>query len=231
MHRRDLLNCFGAVAVAGAFPLVVNAATLAHARPARMIICGAGGIGCRLVSRYAGMARTVAVKTVGIDTSAFLHSRSAIDSQLLLTEQNSGTRSSEASFAALIATHRERIAAAVASCELLIVVAGLGGRAGSALALEVARIARESGALVGAVTILSFGFERRRVLHADAALRVLRRRAQLVVPVSMESIAEHCDPSTPFEDVLETGNQLVLSALDDMLERTRGSFAGVTVRA
>src|SRR3984957_7792780 len=77
---------------------------------------------------------------------------------------------------------REKIAAVVNDCDLVFLLAGMGGGTGSGAAPIVAEIAAEAGALVIAFVTLPFSFEGgRRVKQAEEGLQALRRVCDAVI--------------------------------------------------
>ena len=79
---------------------------------------------------------------------------------------------------------REKIAAVVKECDLVFLLAGMGGGTGSGAAPVVAEIAAEQGALVIAFVTLPFSFEGgRRLKQADESLLALRRVCDAVIPL------------------------------------------------
>jgi cell division protein FtsZ len=79
---------------------------------------------------------------------------------------------------------REKIATVVKDCDLVFLVAGMGGGTGSGAAPTVAEIAAESGALVIAFVTLPFSFEGgRRVKQAEDGLIALRKVCDAVIPL------------------------------------------------
>lgn len=79
---------------------------------------------------------------------------------------------------------REKIAAVVKDCDLVFLVAGMGGGTGSGAAPVIAEIAAEAGALVIAFVTLPFSFEGgRRAKQAEEGLQTLRRACDAVIPL------------------------------------------------
>jgi cell division protein FtsZ len=79
---------------------------------------------------------------------------------------------------------REKISAVVKDCDLVFLVAGMGGGTGSGAAPTVAEIASESGALVIAFVTMPFSFEGgRRVKQAEDGLLALRKVCDAVIPL------------------------------------------------
>jgi cell division protein FtsZ len=91
---------------------------------------------------------------------------------------------------------REKIAAVVKDCDLVFLLAGMGGGTGSGASPVVAETAAEQGALVIAFVTLPFSFEGgRRLKQAEESLLALRRVCDAVIPlpndVLMQEAAEN----------------------------------------
>ena len=79
---------------------------------------------------------------------------------------------------------REKITAVVKDCDLVFLLAGMGGGTGSGALPTVAEIATEQGALVIAFVTLPFSFEGgRRLKQAEDGLRALRQVCDAVIPL------------------------------------------------
>lgn len=79
---------------------------------------------------------------------------------------------------------RDKIAKVVADCDLVFLIAGMGGGTGSGAMPTVAEIAAESGALVIAFVTMPFSFEGgRRLKQAEEGLQALRRVCDAVIPL------------------------------------------------
>src|SRR5882724_3527710 len=79
---------------------------------------------------------------------------------------------------------RDKIAAVVKDCDLVFLLAGMGGGTGSGAAPVVAEIAAEQGALVIAFVAMPFSFEGgRRLKQAEESLMALRRVCDAVIPL------------------------------------------------
>jgi cell division protein FtsZ len=79
---------------------------------------------------------------------------------------------------------REKITAVVKDCDLVFLIAGMGGGTGSGAMPIVAEIAAEAGALVIAFVTLPFSFEGgRRLKQAEEGLLALRKVCDAVIPL------------------------------------------------
>ncbi len=79
---------------------------------------------------------------------------------------------------------REKVAKVVKDCDLVFIIAGMGGGTGGGASPIVAEIAAEEGALVIAFVTLPFSFEGgRRLKQAEEGLAALRRACDAVIPL------------------------------------------------
>lgn len=94
--------------------------------------------------------------------------------------------------------------------ELAFVVAGLGGGTGTGAAPVVARLARESGALVLALVTLPFEFEgARRQLQASEGVEALRTTADGLICLPNQKVLQLLDESTRAVDAFKITNNLL----------------------
>ena len=89
---------------------------------------------------------------------------------------------------------REKITAVVKGCDVVFLVAGMGGGTGSGAAPTVAEIAVESGALVIAFVTLPFTFEGgRRAKQAEDGLAALRKVCDAVIPLPNDILLQQAE--------------------------------------
>jgi cell division protein FtsZ len=89
---------------------------------------------------------------------------------------------------------REKISAVVKDCDLIFLIAGMGGGTGSGAAPIVAEIASETGALVIAFATMPFSFEGgRRIKQAEDGLNALRRVCDAVIPLPNDMLLQEAD--------------------------------------
>jgi cell division protein FtsZ len=97
---------------------------------------------------------------------------------------------------------REKIAAVVKDCDLVFLLAGMGGGTGSGASPVVAEIASEGGALVIAFVTLPFSFEGgRRLKQAEEGLRALRQVCDAVIALPNDMLLQE---SVENEGVLDS---------------------------
>jgi len=97
---------------------------------------------------------------------------------------------------------REKIANVVKDCDLVFLLAGMGGGTGGGASPVVAEIAAEQGALVIAFVTLPFSFEGgRRLKQAEEGLAALRRVCDAVIPLPNDMLLQE---SADQETVLDS---------------------------
>jgi len=108
---------------------------------------------------------------------------------------------------------------AIEGHDIVFVVAGLGGAAGSGSAPVVARIARDEGAVVFAVPVLPFAIETGRSDIAASALEQLKDTAHCTIPLDNEKLCGLCGSeglSTAFKVI----DQSVLKIIGKVYEHS-----------
>lgn len=184
----------------------------------RVRIIGLGGTGTRALAQ---MRRRVALpaELVAAGTNAHEVLTAEADHHLVLgTEWTEGYGlGGDVSLGRRIAVScHETLAGAVAGADMLILLAGLGGGTGTALAPYLAGLARGAGALTIAIVTLPFGFEgQRRRMLAEEGLAGLRQTA-------------HCVLALPNDMLLQEGLSLTAAeSLRRMEERMARLAAGL----
>lgn len=104
----------------------------------------------------------------------------------------------------------EKLKALCAGADILCVVAGLGGGTGTGAGPVVARLARESGALVLGIVALPFEFEgSRRQRQAQLGLRELKAEADGVICLPNQKVLKLIDEKTSVNEALKITNELL----------------------
>jgi len=149
-----------------------NAAGSADGR-AVIAVVGCGGAGCNAIQAmdFGGRARKVAVNTddkglVGVSADVKL-----LIGADLYEGRGAGGVPDAGELAAIRA--EEEIAQAVSGCDVVFIVAGMGGGTGSGAAHVVADIASRSGAVTFGHAIAPFSYERSRLAAASKGVKML----------------------------------------------------------
>lgn len=176
----------------GEMPLPLSADLLTDRRIAIKVI-GLGGAGSNAVDRLK-MENLDRLQMAVINTDAQALAASPVQDKVLIgasvtrglgagADPDIGRQAAEAD--------REKIAAVVKDCDLVFLLAGMGGGTGSGAAPTVAEIAAEHGAMVVAFVTLPFSFEGgRRVKQADEGLQALRKVCDAVIPLANDLLLQ-----------------------------------------
>ncbi|MEC8419481.1 MAG: cell division protein FtsZ [Verrucomicrobiota bacterium] len=85
---------------------------------------------------------------------------------------------------------KEALAAQLDGMDIVFLLAGLGGGTGGGATPEIARIARDAGAIVFAFCPMPFSWEKARHTQAENALAELRKHANAVIPLPNDSLLQ-----------------------------------------
>ena len=85
---------------------------------------------------------------------------------------------------------KEALAAQLDGMDIVFLLAGLGGGTGGGATPEIARIARDAGAIVFAFCPMPFSWEKARHTQAESALAELRKHANAVIPLPNDSLLQ-----------------------------------------
>ncbi len=166
-------------------PLPLSADMFTDRRIAIKVV-GLGGAGANAVDRLK-MENLDRLQMAVINTDAQALASSPVQEKILIgagvtrglgagADPDLGRQAAEAD--------REKIVEVVKDCDLVFLVAGMGGGTGSGAAPTVAEIAVEQGAVVVAFVTLPFSFEGgRRGKQADEGLLALRKVCDAVIPL------------------------------------------------
>jgi len=167
-------------------------------------VIGLGGAGANAVDRLK-MENLDRLQMAVINTDAQALAASPVQDKVLIgasvtrglgagADPDLGRQAAEAD--------RDKITAVVKDCDLVFLLAGMGGGTGSGAAPTVAEIAAEQGALVIAFVTLPFSFEGgRRAKQADEGLIALRKICDAVIPLSNDLLLQE---GTDGETVLDS---------------------------
>ncbi len=104
----------------------------------------------------------------------------------------------------------DKLRAMCAGADIVCVVAGLGGGTGTGAGPVVARVAKESGALVLGIVTLPFEFEgSRRQRQAQLGLRNLKAAADGVICLPNQKVFKLIDENTSVQEALKITNELL----------------------
>lgn len=179
-------------------------------------VIGVGGAGCNVVSHFAREPlQGVGLAVMNTDAAAL--ALSPVSTQINLgakTNRGLGAGGDPERGRAAAEEDAEHIRKFCAGADLIFVVAGLGGGTGTGAGPVVAKLARESGALVLAFVILPFDCEgSRRQRQASMGLTDLKSVADAVVTLPNEKVKKLADENTSFLEVFRLTNDLVVQGV------------------
>lgn len=115
---------------------------------------------------------------------------------------------------AALAPAQPQLQAWLAGADVVFIVAGLGGKTGSAFAPAVARLAKATGALTLGFVTTPFACEAsRRARQAEQGLVRLRAEADGVIALPNEKIVRLIDENTSLLDTFKISNELLTAGL------------------
>lgn len=171
---------------ANELPLPQPSADALADRSIAIKVVGVGGAGGNAVDRLK-MDNLARLQLAAINTDLQTLNNSPVEEKVLIgstVTRGLGAGGDPEIGVAAAEADREKIAAVVAGCDLVFLIAGMGGGTGSGAAPIVADVATEEGALVIAFVTTPFSFEgSRRAKQAEAGLLELRGACDAVIPL------------------------------------------------
>jgi len=108
----------------------------------------------------------------------------------------------------------ESIIQSLCGADMVFIATGLGGGTGTGAAPVIASLASELGALTVAVVTKPFGFEgKRRAMHAEAGLELLRECVDTVITIPNERLLGIIDRDTPLTDSFSLADDVLRQAI------------------
>lgn len=189
---------------------------LPEVRPFKAKIVGVGGAGAVLAAQ-AAQAGLGEIECLALHTNARVLKGCPLPSKTLLgAAQNRGfgTGGDRELGRSLAEADLDRIRAACADADLVFLVAGMGGGTGAGVAPVVARVARETKALVIGLAILPCAFEGSpRQAQALQDFKNLKAESDAVMSLDNEKSLRQMDEGTGFEEAFKRTNELLIQAI------------------
>lgn len=161
-----------------------------------------GSAGCGMLTNLHGNLPFLN-RTVAVDTSPFALYRALADQYVLIGAH--ADKPSDPNAARFLAKGAKReIQEAVAGLDIVFILGGMGGAAGTGISPIVADVTREAGILTIAAPVSPFSFEGgRRLQIARSGVNALSRRAEATVVLSNELYASSSGADELLNTVLE----------------------------
>ena len=101
----------------------------------------------------------------------------------------------------------------IGQADMVFITAGMGGGTGTGAAPEIARLARESGALTVAIVTKPFKFEGpKRTSRADEGIRELKKNCDTLLVIPNEILLSITEMKTTFKDSLKLADSILHQA-------------------
>ena len=221
MNRRQILLSLAALGSGAAFPVLATierslsevapfgirvAALEAHqafdSAHTKIGLVAVGSAGCGMLTGLQGKLPYLS-RTVAIDTSPFALYRALADQYVLIGAH--ADKPSDPNAARFLANAAKReIQEAVAGLDIVFILSGMGGAAGTGISPIVADVTREAGILTVATPVSPFSFEGdRRLQIARSGVNALSRRAEATVVLPNELFASSAGSDELLNTVLE----------------------------
>lgn len=199
----------------GAGPVETPEATPAAAAPAQAIrikVCGVGGAGCNAAD-FIAQSQFDRVDFLLLNTDAQALAASTVADKWVLGQKRArglGTGGDPEMGRAAAEDDAARLRAYCEGADIIFILTGLGGGTGTGAAPVLARVARESGALVLAMATLPFEFEGgRRQRQAEAGLQQLKAAADAVICLPNQKLFKLLDEKTSVLETFKISNTLM----------------------
>jgi cell division protein FtsZ len=179
-------------------------------------VCGVGGAGCNAAG-FIAQSKIDSVDFLLLNTDAQALAASPLPGKWVLGQKRTrglGTGGDPEQGRAAAEDDAAQLASFCAGTDILFILAGLGGGTGTGAAPVLARVARESGALVLAMATLPFDFEgARRQSQADAGLQQLKAAADAVICLPNQKLLKLLDEKTSVLESFAVGHTLMADGL------------------
>ena len=136
---------------------------------------------------------------------------------LMLAPVRAGGRVNAARAACL--RHRATLTEMLIGSDMVVLVAGLGGGAGSGISPLMASLARAAGAVTVAAVVTPFDYEGVRNRRADAVMNRLQREADLAMAFSNEEWINRYRDDTPLFDVFDALERHIANSIQGVVRR------------
>lgn len=188
----------------------------AATRDPRLRIAGVGGAGLHALEKIA-QTELASAPLTAIHTHARVLQHSPIPRRLLIGVDRThglGTGGDAELARVMAANEAAQLRDEFKDCDLLFLLAGMGGGTGSGVAPVAARLAKENGALVVAMVTTPYEFEGpRRAKQAAAGLQWLRAEADAVICVPNQKTCQMLGANASVLEAFSFTNGVMADAL------------------
>ena len=184
-------------------------------------VVGVGGGGTNAVERMTE-TRTPMVEYITINTDDASVRGSSADTSLQIGINTTNGRGAGANPEIGYQSAVENTGAiknAVKNCDMVFIVAGMGGGTGTGAAPVVAELARELGILTVAVVTKPFYFEgRRRMQVAESGILKLSEAVDAMIVIPNDNLKHVASQKITFENALKTADGVLMQTVKNLVE-------------
>jgi cell division protein FtsZ len=224
MNRRYFLDALAALGAFTAVPALAGLDDKVFSAnvPLRIGIVAIGGAGCSIVSNLRDKLPQ-ATKTIAINTDATSLPDTLADVKVLV---EGGPQASPDAARAQALGHEAAIAQALSPFELVFIVAGMGGSAGTGIAPLVAEVAKRTATLTVGVAVTPFSFEGdKRNSVAQQGVADLRGKVDAFFEISNERLTQSSGESVPFATLLRQADPAFIKVYTSTVEALTSSIS------
>lgn len=224
MNRRYFLDAFAALGAFTTVPVMAGLDDRVFAASAllRIGIVAVGGAGCAIVSNLRDkLPQTTRVIAINTDERSLQDTLADVK---VLIKGGPQARSDAARAQAL--GHKAAIEKALNSFELVFIVAGMGGSAGTGIAPLVAEVTKRTTTFTVGVAVTPFSFEgEKRNSVAQQGVTDLRGKVDAFFEISNERLTKASDESVPFATLLRQADPAFMKVYTSTVEALTSSIS------
>lgn len=186
---------------------------------ANIKIFGVGGAGCNMVNWLYGKGIQGAITYV-LNTDGQHLDMMKVDKKILIGQQLTRglgcggypDKGREAAKESML-----EVKEAVANTDMVFIAAGMGGGTGTGAAPEVAKLAKEQGAIVIGTVTMPFDIERARIDKAEFGLEMLRDVSDTVIVIDNNRLVNIAG-NLPIKQAFAVANELISTMIKGIVE-------------
>ena len=186
----------------------------------RIVVAGVGGAGCNTVNRLAKMGiRGAELLAFNTDKKHLNIINDNCQRVLLGGSVTRGMGAGGFPSVALKAAEasKSEIENKISGTDLMFLSAGMGGGTGTGASPIIAEMARKQGSIVVGMVTYPFSLERNRMRIADEGLEVLKQKADTVVVIDNNRLAQIV-PNLPIEQAFAVADEITARAVRGITE-------------
>jgi cell division protein FtsZ len=184
-------------------------------------VIGAGGGGCNAVDRMI-QEKIRGIEFIAVNTDAQALVRSSAPVKIRIGDKLTkglGVGGDPRGGQAAAQESKDDLSAIVRGADMVFITAGMGGGTGTGAAPEIARLARDAGALTIGVVTKPFTFEgARRRASAEEGLAALKEAVDTLIVIPNDRLLSICDKKVSLEAAFRTADDVLRQGIQGISE-------------